>query len=365
MPIARRKLAIVIPATLVLVALLLAVGYHFGLASVFGARSVTASSLTDLAPADANFVLYADLAALRTSPLLQPLQSIASNTQQDASYTTFVRATGFDYERDLDRLVLFWRKPTNSGPNEVIAVGEGRFDREKIRNYALANGTLTRSGSKEVYLIKSDTPGKTVALAFLGENRIAISDSGNLDALLLPATSREAGGDSSAAQDFSTRVERVSGAPLFAVWRASSLPQNFAPGGIQSQQLTDLVRSLRWVNVAMQPMTDRLRLTFEGECDTPDQAATLEGALSTLRLFADGMLTSQGTKNQMNPQTLTLLHQLLDSAAISHNDRWVNFSLDLSQELLQYAAQHVKQAPAPPSPGGAPPPPPAAPPSPR
>jgi hypothetical protein len=365
-------------------------GYHFGLASVWGARAASVTSLTDYAPADSDVVMYADLAALRTSPLLQPLESVASNTQQDADYTAFVRATGFDYSTDLDRLMLVSRKNVAGGPSELIAVGEGRFDKEKIRSYALANGTVERRGSKEVFLVKSDRPGKTIALTFLGANRIAISDSGSLDAILSPPATNNLGeegapatgaADSSAGQALATRVARVAGVPLFIVWRTRNLPQNFAPGGIQSQQLSDLIRSMHWGDLTVQPMNDRLRLTLEGECETPDQAATLDGALTTLRLFAEGMLGSEGIKKNLDPQLLAFWHQLLDSTAISHNDRWASLSLDVSQDFLQYAAQHMKQAPpaapavhpipsgtAPPAPAGAaapspatPPPPPPAP----
>jgi hypothetical protein len=364
-----------------------AAGYHFGLAGVWGAHAASVASLTDYAPADSDVVMYADLAALRASPLLQPLESVASNTQQDADYTAFVHATGFDYASDLDRLMLVSRKNVTGGRNELIAVGEGRFDKERIRSYALANGTLEHRGSKEVFLIKSDTPGKIIALTFLGPNRIAISDSGSLDAILSPPTVDKPGAegapatgdaaDSAAGPALAMRVARVAGVPLFIVWRTRNLPQNFAPGGIQSQQLSDLIRSMRWGDLTLQPLNDRLRLTIEGECETPDQAATLDGALTTLRLFADGMLGSEATKKNLDPQLLTFWHQLVDSTAISQNDRWASLSLDVSQDFLQYAVQHMKQAPpaapaaqhvpsgaAPPAPAGAATPPPAPPPTP-
>jgi hypothetical protein len=383
----RRGIAIGTVVVLAAMGAVVAAGYHFGLAGVWGARAASVLSLTDYAPADSDVVMYADLAALRASPLLQPLESVASNTQQDADYTAFVRATGFDYASDLDRLMLVSRKKIAGGPNELIAVGEGRFDKEKIRSYALANGTLEHRGSKEVFLVKSDTPGKIIALAFLGANRIAISDSGSLDAILSPPAADIPGAegvpatggaeDSSAGTALATRVSRVAGVPLFIVWRTRNLPPNFAPGGIQSQQLSDLIRSMHWGDLTVQPMNDRLRLTIEGECETPDQAATLDGALTTLRLFAEGMLGSEGTKKNLDPQLLAFWHQLVDSTAISHNDRWASLSLDVSQGFLQYAAEHMKQAPpaapavhpvphgaAPPAPAGAATPLPAAPPPP-
>jgi hypothetical protein len=330
---------------------IIATGYHFGLTRLLGARADSVASLTDYAPADSDVVLYADVAALRASPLLQPLISVASNnTQEDADYAAFEHATGFDYGRDLDRFVLVSRKNSANAPSEIIVIGEGRFDEKKIRSYSLANGTIEHHGSREIFLVKSDTAGKTIALTFLAPNRIAISNSGNLDAILSPPPAAkpttEGATDSTDGPALATRIARVEGAPLFAVWRTRNIPPNFAPGGIQSQQLSDLIHSLHWGDLTIQPMTDQLRLRLEGECETPDQAETLAGVLTTMRLFADGMLGSEGTKKNLDPQLLALWHQLLDSAEIAHTDRWASLNLDLSQDLLNYAAQHMKQTPA-------------------
>jgi hypothetical protein len=339
--------AVVVAATLAIVA----AGYHFGLARLLGARAATVASLTDYAPADSDVVLYADIAALRASPLLQPLISVASNnTQEDADYAAFEHATGFDYGRDLDRFVLVSRKNSAAAPSDIIVIGEGRFDEKKIRTYALANGTIEHHGSREIFLVRSDTAGKTIALTFLAANRLAISDSGNLDAILSPRPADKPGAegatDSADGPALATRIARVAGAPLFIVWRTRNIPQTFAPGGIQSQQLSDLIHSLHWGDLTIQPLAGQLRLRVEGECETPDQAETLAGVLTTLRLFADGMLGSEGTKKNLDPQLLAFWHQLLDSAEIAHTDRWASLSLDVSQEFLQYAAQHMKQTPA-------------------
>ncbi len=341
----RRRIAISIAGVAVVSTAIIAAGYHFGFARLLGARAASVASLTDYAPADSDFVAYADVAALRASPLLQPLLSVASNTQEDADYAAFERATGFDYGRDLDRFVLISRKNSSDAPSEVIVVGEGHFDEKKIRDYALANGTLEHRGSREVFLVKSDTPGKIIAITFLGANRIAISNSGSLDAILSPPADKP-GADPSPDPALSTQFARVAGAPFFIVWRTRNLPPNFAPGGIQSQQMSDLIRSMHWGDLTVEPTTDKLRLRIEGECETPDQAATLAGALTTLHLIADGMLGSENTKKNLDPQLLAFWRQLLDSAEIAHNDRWASLSLDLSRDFLQYIAQHMKQAPA-------------------
>src|SRR5947209_12516951 len=53
-------------------------------------------------PTDATSVLYADFRALRSSGFLKEFFSWAPRPQIEAEYAEFLRATGFDYERDLD-----------------------------------------------------------------------------------------------------------------------------------------------------------------------------------------------------------------------------------------------------------------------
>jgi hypothetical protein len=144
-----------------------------------------------IAPADSNLVLFADMAALRASPLLEQFKSFVPSPTPDPDYAAFMLASGFDYQRDLDKVLVASHQV--DGKTEVVAIAEGRFDRQKIRTYALANGKLERHSGVDVYLLPSGTPGspqgKTIALAFLSDTRIAISDSGNLDAFLAASTS--------------------------------------------------------------------------------------------------------------------------------------------------------------------------------
>ena len=353
----RRGVAISIGVAVVSTALV-AVGYHFGFAR-FGARARRRLRALRISRRWIPTLWRTPTFGAARVTVAAALLSVASNTQEDADYAGFVRATGFDYGRDLDRFVLVSRKGSSGAPSEVIVVGEGHFDEKKIRAYALANGTLERRGSKEVFLVKSDTPGKIIAMTFLGANRIAISNSGSLDAILSSGRGGQTqrGGRIRLAapsrrrfRQRGRRSRRDSRAwpacASFIVWRTRNLPPNFAPGGIQSQQTerSDSIHALGRPHRGA--TTDKLRLRIEGECETPDQAATLAGALTTLHLIADGMLGSENTKKNLDPQLLAFWRQLLDSAEIAHNDRWASLSLDLSRDFLQYIAQHMKQAPA-------------------
>src|SRR5436309_15780043 len=57
--------------------------------------------LLDLAPQDSTALVYADLAGLRASPFLAQLAALAPAPNTDRDYAEFIRATGFQYERDL------------------------------------------------------------------------------------------------------------------------------------------------------------------------------------------------------------------------------------------------------------------------
>jgi len=327
---------------------LLAAGHRLGWRLPARTRFASQPDLAALAPADSNLVFFADVAALRASPLLDQLKSLAPSPAPDADYAAFVRASGFDYERDLDKVLFASRQA--DGKTEVVAIAEGRFDRQKIRSYALANGKLERHSGVDVYLLPSGAPGspqgKTIALAFLSDTRIAISDSGNLDSFLAgPDRSHTTQALAAGELTLDERVSHVGDAPLFVVTRVPDEPANWAPGGIHSDQLNDLARSVQWIDLKVEPLPDHLHVTLEGECVDADKAASLEGTLTGLRFLAAAYLGTPSAQKQMSPQNLALARQLLDSAVVTHNDRWVALSVDLTQDFLKSGLQPAHHAP--------------------
>ena len=49
-------------------------------------------------------VLYVDIAALRSTGILEKL--VGSTVGEEAEYKAFVQQSGFDYKRDLDRVMV-------------------------------------------------------------------------------------------------------------------------------------------------------------------------------------------------------------------------------------------------------------------
>ena len=347
----RRSLVVIALAVLAGGTALLAAGHHLGwrLPGSSISRLASLPNLAALAPADSNLVVFADIAALRASPLIDQLKGMAPSAPPDADYLAFQRATGFDYQHDLDKVVL--ASDEVNGKPEMVAIAEGRFDRQKIRSYALASGKLEHHGGLEIYLLPSGTPGtpqaKTIALAFLSDTRIAFSDSGNLDSFLSPPDATSTAQSSPAAGELSLddRVSRAADSPLFVIARVPDEPANWTPGGVHSEQLDDLVRAIRWIDITVAPQVGRLHIQLEGECVDQDKATSLEGTLTGLRFLAEAYLGTPSAQKQFKSAYITNTRQLLDSAVVTHNDRWVSISVDVTQDLLKTGLQPSPQTP--------------------
>ena len=343
---------------LLLAAILTAAALYYGHRRSNAAQGVVLPELISLAPADASYLFYADLAALRSSPFLTHLLAPGPAAAQDREYAEFVRATGFDYARDLDRVVLALR-PGLPGLG-TVALAEGRFDREKISGYALRSGKLERQSGVKVYVVPADVPaatraqspvrqapgaglnsGRVIAFAFLDPpssssgqaHRIVLADGPSLGCLLAPPKRGNA-----LAPAMRERVSRVAGSALFGVGQVGPVPEHFSFGGIRSDQLANLVRSLRWFTLAAHPEGEHLRVTVEGECDTAESARQLAGTLDGLRLLGEAALADPGTRQRLEPQTAALLATLVRMLRVSRDDQGerhsVRLTLDLTPEML-------------------------------
>jgi hypothetical protein len=114
---------------------------------------------------------------------LRPLRAATHFDQRpvarDPAYQSFIDATGFVFERDLDAAAFALHEmPNPNGPNGLVAfseVFEGRFDGKKLAKYFESQATAheTYSGH-EVYEIPSE--GRTVRITQLGYDTVAISN---------------------------------------------------------------------------------------------------------------------------------------------------------------------------------------------
>jgi hypothetical protein len=300
-------------------------------------KTVNASGIPDLLsalPAGAPTLAYLDLAAVRTSSFYQHRPDKGPIAVPNQDYADFVSQTGFNFEKDLDRLAMAsWPPATSKGASKTVVIAEGRFDRPKIRDYAARMGKLDHQQGHEVFLFPSNDHKGMNSFTFVDDHRVAFVAGTSIAPLLAPS------GDASAADPARERAARLDGAAAFVISTVPPIPDNSAAaGGMQgaaTEQLMGLARSLRWLTLAVRPEGDDLRLSLEGECDNETNARQIQSMLELLRMFGRAGLESPKNKQSMDPATLSQLENLLSSAAITQAGERVRILIELTPDIFK------------------------------
>jgi hypothetical protein len=348
------------------------IGLYFCLRSArFAANFSKTPDIISQLPPQAPVVAYIDVAALRklqNSPIVDALDLDLSTTDSaDRDYQNFVRSTGFDYTRDLDAVAIAdWPSglqagttpgaPNETSANRLIAIANGRFDESKIKTYALQTGKAVQRGKLTVYEVPGDAPGDPpVSFEFLSPNRIALASAPSAEDLFaLP---------SSTARDpaMQALIDRVAGAPLFAVARANSLPADFYDNFAASPQLEQLARSVNDLSLALSladlpngspnaspdgspEKNQEVQLALDAECDSVKDALEMSTDLEGFRMFGSLALADPKTRRKMTPGQIQLLLTVLHQVKITRADRSVRLTLEVTPAMIQLAT-----APPPPS----------------
>jgi len=299
-----------------------------------GAKTGAAPEILTLLPADAPVIVYIDVATLRRlqgSPLASMLGLAGQNPGEDRDYENFVRDTGFDYTRDLDQVaVAFWPSLSpKARPEEVenraLAIADGRFDENKIKAYALRSGTAVAVENRSLYVV----PGNpAVAIEFLSPPRLALASGPDPAQLLFEA------GPAVRHGLIEDRIHRVAGAPLFAVAETDHLPSSVYDGLRGAPQFQTIAHSVRGLMLAGQPDGDLIHLTLDAECDSMARAVELATVVDSMRLLGSLVLADPKTQRHMTRQQAAFLTALLEQAKLSHQDRWVRLTLDVTPAML-------------------------------
>ncbi len=296
-------------------------------------------SVLSLIPSNAPVVAFLDAKALRTTQnsSLQAIGSILLPTpQQDPDYTQFVKNTGFDYSRDLDRAAIaMWptklgAEASAAGENRTLAIADGRFDEQRIDAYALhVGGHAIKHGVTKIY----EVPGKpTVSFEFLSATRVAMASGRNAtDLLTNPAHSPPD-------PEMQSRIERVAGAPIFAVVRTDRLPDSFYADFKNSPQLLGYIRSIQAISLAGQPQGNDLDITLDAECDSMKNAIEIGALLNGFRLMGSVALKNPKERGNMTRQQADFLSTLLAKIKVTPQDKWVRVSIALTPKMLASAA---------------------------
>jgi hypothetical protein len=326
---------------------LAAVVVLLGAAAFFGYRNWGVQNISArdealaLMPTDASATLFADFDELRQAPFVAKLYAWAPKPQADADYAQFVKETGFDYERDLDRVTIAVEK---HGQDSILfAILDGKFDRQKISAYALKDGSVVKTGGREIFSVPVTGTAKKLSFAFLRNDRIAVTDDSNL-AVFLDAKKRPED-----VADWRARFERLAGSPVFAVIRqdaavGTALAEQ-APSGLRSPQLSTLLDQLQWITLAGKPENDRLRVVAEGECTAEATARQLVDLMNGVVILAQMGLNDAKTRQQLDPAAREAYLALLKSADVSKIDRGDTKSVRLVFEITPGFLDAARRAP--------------------
>jgi hypothetical protein len=309
-------------------------------------------------PADAPVVAYIDAANLRTlqnSPLAAALGLASPGPQADRDYANFVRDTGFDYTRDLDHAAIaLWPAsfgtPDNVlGEDRVLAIADGRFDQQKITAYALRTGKEIPRAPQPAYEVPGNPP---VALTFLAPTRIALAGGRNATDLLA-RININASSSSSRAPAMQSRIQRVAGAPIFAVARTDHLPPGFYDNFHNAPQLEQLARSIQNITLAGQPSGNNLRIILDIESDSMNNAMQISFLLESGKMLGSTALSDPRMRRQMTKQQYAFLQALISHATVNFQNKVVRLTLAITPDMLNATPSTAAAAHAPATPHAA------------
>jgi hypothetical protein len=294
-------------------------------------------------PADSVSVVYVDLQELRTSAFLSQILTWATQPQADEEYKKFVAATGFDYERDLDRVGFSFSGSAQSP--KTMAVANGRFDRKKIEAYSAQFGTLKTANGKTIYAVSLNNPPRRAYFTFLRDDQVAICN--DASCFFQPS------GKSVNSNEWREHFGRMAGTPLFAMMRQDSqlltaLSQR-TPGAYRSPQLATLLGQLQWVSVGAKPEGDQLRVVADGETSNETLVRQLNDMFSGLLILAQAGLDDPKSRKQLDPNLREAYANLLKSAEVQKLDRGTSKSVRLifavTPQLLESARSTAEADP--------------------
>ncbi len=293
-----------------------------------------------LMPTDAIAILFADLDELRQAPFIARLYAWAPKPQADADYAQFLKETGFDFERDLERITIAVEK--RGQDSTLFAILDGKFERQKISAYAWKDGSAVKTGGREIFSVPVSGNAKKISFAFLSNDRIALTNDSNL-ADFLDAKKR-----TEDVSQWRARFERLAGSPVFAIIRQDSAVGAAlaaqAPGGLRSPQLSTLLDQLQWITLAAKPENDRLRVVAEGECTAEATARQLVDVMNGVVILAEGGLNDAKTRQQLDPAMREAYLELLKSADVSKIDRGDTKSVRLVFEITPGFLEAARKA---------------------
>ncbi len=302
----------------------------------------TPPDVLSVLPPDAPVVGYIDAEALRKLPnfSLSGFVGLASSgPQSKRAYDQFVQGTGFDVSRDLDHAAIaYWATGFGTpddilGQDRFVAVADGRFDAPRIKAYILRTGKQVTRGTQSIFAAPGNPP---ISIEFISPTRLVIAGGRDATDLVADTVSDGPRPRDSAMQ---LRLEKIAGAPMFAVAKTDHLPQSFYANFQNAPQLDQLARSVQALTLVGQPSGDVLNLGLTAECNSANNALTISFLLEGGRMAASMAIGSPDARRQMTREQIALLDALVNQAKISHQGKRVRISMNVTPSMLGTAGK--------------------------
>jgi hypothetical protein len=130
------------------------------------------------------------------------------------------------------------------------------------------------------------------------------------------------------------RLDRVAGAPIFAVARTDNLPPSFYENFAKAPQLEKLARSVRVLSLAGKPVGNDIAAALDAECDSVKSAFEISTLLDGFRMVGSMALSDPKSLQQMTKEQAAFVQALIRELKITRQDRWVRLRLDITPQML-------------------------------
>lgn len=246
-------------------------------------------------PAREATVAYLDFQTVRVSGILEKL--VGSTVGEEAEYKTFVAQTGFDYKRDLDRVML------NSAGGIHYFVLEGRFDWNKLKAWA----NSSKGGCDgDVCSLPGSTPDRVISFRRLGQNTMALASARDENGVRAIENRR----GQKAPFDL----------PPAPVWVHVTGPAIRSVSGlpIGTRLFAKALEPAESATFTLAPVQERFELSVDVVCRSQEDAAVLKAQLEGLTTLVQKLITRE--KQTANSADLS---GLLTAGVFERTDRHV------------------------------------------
>ncbi len=272
--------------------LAIAAALILGAASWYLIRPVTAADLVTALPPGEVPTVYLNVGTLRTAGILEKIAGPA--TLEDPEYKRFVAATGFDYRRDLDAVVIVSR------PNDTLMVAAGAFDLDRLETYAKANGGRCAG---ELCSVQGSSAERQISWTSLRRRVLGLAVGRDpMAAALLSGNSTKPGFP-------------LPGGPAWVHLPGEAL----RPGASLPPGVSALLSALEGAQYAQLSATSK-EITLEAPCASREKAAELAGRLAEATQTLRNLLARE--KSEPNALAGTLVGGEFRADAMVLRGRW-------------------------------------------